>query len=117
LIAICERRAASSVLRLADDGDGVLPAPVVVLYYLARVHERKQEIVDRFRSGNERSLESAGVDVIRGQARFVGPRKIRVTAVPDVGAGDVGAGDVGARSLSAGLLVINTGLQIGRAHV
>jgi pyruvate/2-oxoglutarate dehydrogenase complex dihydrolipoamide dehydrogenase (E3) component len=100
-IAYLARRAASYGVQLADDGDGMRRASPDVLVDLGRVHERKQEIVDRFRSNNERSLASAGVEVIRGQARFVGARTVRVTGAPGAGV----------RTLSAELVVINTGLR------
>jgi pyruvate/2-oxoglutarate dehydrogenase complex dihydrolipoamide dehydrogenase (E3) component len=42
---------------------------------LAAVRERKREIVETFRSGSERSLaETAGLEFLRGEARFVGRR-------------------------------------------
>jgi pyruvate/2-oxoglutarate dehydrogenase complex dihydrolipoamide dehydrogenase (E3) component len=66
---------------------------------LARVRERKQEIVSSFRNGSERRLERAGVELIRGQARFVGDRRIEVS------------GGVGPTTLTADNIVINTGLR------
>jgi hypothetical protein len=54
-------------VQLADDGDGVRRAPAGVLVHLGRVHEHKQEIVDSFRSNRERSLASAGVEVVAGR--------------------------------------------------
>lgn len=68
---------------------------------LARVRERKQEIVSSFRNGSERRLERAGVELIRGQARFVGDRRIEVSG---------GAGG-GPTTLTADNIVINTGLR------
>ncbi len=100
------RRAGSYGVHLTDDGEAVPDASVGVSVDLERVHERKQEIVDSFRSANERSLKSAGVEVVRGRARFVGPRTVRVTEGEDTGAG---AG--GERTLSADLVVVNTGLR------
>jgi pyruvate/2-oxoglutarate dehydrogenase complex dihydrolipoamide dehydrogenase (E3) component len=105
-IAHLARRAASYGVHPADDGGGVRRSPAGVLVELDRVYERKQEIVDSFRSANERSLASAGVEVIRGQARFVGSRTVRVAEAP--GAGGSGGGP---RTLSADLVVINTGLR------
>jgi pyruvate/2-oxoglutarate dehydrogenase complex dihydrolipoamide dehydrogenase (E3) component len=66
---------------------------------LRRVWERKQEIVDSFRTGSERRLERAGVEVIRGQARFAGPRLLEISSDGDL------------RRLSAELVFINTGLR------
>ena len=71
----------------------------VVRVDLARVRERKQQMVTRFRSGSERSLQRDGVEVIRGHARFVGDRRIEVTG------GDTPT------TLTADSIVINTGLR------
>jgi pyruvate/2-oxoglutarate dehydrogenase complex dihydrolipoamide dehydrogenase (E3) component len=105
-IAHLARRAASYGVHPAGDGDGVRRAPAGVRVELGRVYERKQEIVDSFRSANESSLASAGVEVSRGQATFVGPRTVRVT-----GASGTGGSGGGPRTLSADLVVINTGLR------
>src|SRR5207302_836051 len=45
---------------------GVRTGPVTV--DLARVRERKRAIVGRWRSGGERSLRTAGVDLLMGEA-------------------------------------------------
>src|SRR5439155_16813215 len=71
----------------------------VVRVDLARVRERKQQMVTRFRSGSERSLQRDGVEVVRGHARFVGDRRIEVT------------GGVTPTTLTADSVVINTGLR------
>ncbi|MFN2398151.1 MAG: mercuric reductase [Gemmatimonadaceae bacterium] len=83
---------------------------------LARVRERKQQIVDSFRNGSERSLAAAGVELIRGQARFVGQRRIEISPMPSTDAGD--ADRTASRSvarashtLTADLVVVNTGLR------
>ncbi|MBA3339481.1 MAG: mercuric reductase [Gemmatimonadaceae bacterium] len=73
---------------------------------LRRVHERKQHIVDTFRSGSERALADAGVELIRGQARFVGDRVLAVLA----SGGPREAADT--RTLTAERVVINTGLRV-----
>ncbi|HET8637219.1 MAG TPA: mercuric reductase [Acidobacteriaceae bacterium] len=62
---------------------------------MARVRERKRAIVERFRAGNEKRLESANVELIRGEARFVGPKRIEVDG----------------RTLEAEWIFINTGLR------
>jgi pyruvate/2-oxoglutarate dehydrogenase complex dihydrolipoamide dehydrogenase (E3) component len=67
---------------------------------LRRVRERKQTIVDSFRVGAERRLERAGVEVIRGQARFTGLRTL-----------EVATDSRRAFTLSADLVFINTGLR------
>ena len=46
---------------------------------MPRVRQRKRDIVDSFRSGSERRIQSTpGLDSIRGEARFVGPKTIEV---------------------------------------
>src|SRR6185312_13524046 len=45
---------------------------------MARVRERKRAIVEKFRASNERRLESANVELIRGEGRFAGPKRIEV---------------------------------------
>ena len=74
---------------------------------MGRVRERKQQIVDSFRSGSERALTEAGVDVIRGQARFVAPRAVEIVRAPTEGSSDA----LGATALTAHVVVINTGLR------
>ena len=105
-VAYLARRAASYGVRARDDADARQAASSALVVDLRRVHERKQQIVDSFRSGDERSLASAGVELLRGQARFIGPRTVRVTA-----SGGDGEADADARPLSADLVVINTGLR------
>jgi pyruvate/2-oxoglutarate dehydrogenase complex dihydrolipoamide dehydrogenase (E3) component len=88
-------RSAEYGVRRGDDGAGE-PA---VSVDLSRVRERKQQIVDSFRSGSERALASAGVNLIRAHARFTAPRTV-ATHDPD-----------GNATLTADLIVINTGLR------
>jgi pyruvate/2-oxoglutarate dehydrogenase complex dihydrolipoamide dehydrogenase (E3) component len=46
---------------------------------LARVRERKRNIVESFRNGSERRIEAAkGLDLVYGEASFTGPRSIAV---------------------------------------
>lgn len=66
---------------------------------LERVRERKQAIVESFRTGSERSLAATGVQLYRGHARFTGPGTVEATV------------DGGASTLTADLIVINTGLR------
>ncbi|KAI9167383.1 putative pyridine nucleotide-disulfide oxidoreductase RclA [Paramyrothecium foliicola] len=69
---------------------------------MARVRERKRDIVKQWNSGSVRGLKDAGVDVLMGEASFVGPRMLRVQ-LTDGGEVEVGAGTVflcvGERSL------------------
>jgi pyruvate/2-oxoglutarate dehydrogenase complex dihydrolipoamide dehydrogenase (E3) component len=46
----------------------------------SEVREREQGVVRKFRAGGEHRLSDAGVTLLRGEARFVGPRRLRVTA-------------------------------------
>jgi pyruvate/2-oxoglutarate dehydrogenase complex dihydrolipoamide dehydrogenase (E3) component len=46
---------------------------------MIRVRQRKRDIVESFRSGGEKRLADAGVELIRGEARFSGPRELEVT--------------------------------------
>jgi pyruvate/2-oxoglutarate dehydrogenase complex dihydrolipoamide dehydrogenase (E3) component len=43
---------------------------------MVRVRQRKRDIVNSFRTGGERRLHDAGVEVIRGEARFAGPKEL-----------------------------------------
>ncbi|HET7469365.1 MAG TPA: mercuric reductase [Gemmatimonadales bacterium] len=73
---------------------GVETGPIQV--DLARVRERKRDIVKRFREGSLRRLEStAGLELICAEARFTGPKRIAVDG----------------RSLEADLVFINTGCR------
>src|SRR5271169_7195295 len=47
---------------------------------MTQVHRRKQSIVDEFRTGVQRRLENAkGVELIFGEARFIGPKAVEVS--------------------------------------
>lgn len=96
---IASARVAYLARRGADYG--VHTGPVSV--DLARVRQRKREIVTSFRTGNERGLAAAGVEVVRGEAKFTGPSAIQV---------HLAAGDD--RNLIAPLVVINTGTRPAR---
>jgi pyruvate/2-oxoglutarate dehydrogenase complex dihydrolipoamide dehydrogenase (E3) component len=68
---------------------------------LQRVRQRKRDIVESFRGGSEKRLfNTPGLDVIRGHATFIGPKALSI-AVRD--------GEP--RTISAGLIVINTGAR------
>src|SRR3954462_2394405 len=45
---------------------------------MVNVRQRKRDIVDSFRSGAEKRLADAGVELIRGEARFTGPKELEV---------------------------------------
>jgi pyruvate/2-oxoglutarate dehydrogenase complex dihydrolipoamide dehydrogenase (E3) component len=94
---VASARVAHLVRRAADYG--VETGPVGV--DLARVRQRKREIVERFRGGNRRRLEDAeGVDLLMGEARFTGPKTVEVVL-----------NDGGRRSLAADKIFINTGTR------
>jgi pyruvate/2-oxoglutarate dehydrogenase complex dihydrolipoamide dehydrogenase (E3) component len=86
--------ASARVAYLARRGTdyGVETGPVRV--NLARVRERKRNIVESFRGGSQRRIEGTdGVDLVFGQARFVGPRTVEVDG----------------RNVQADLVFINSG--------
>ena len=73
---------------------GVMTGPVKV--DLARVRERKRAIVDSFRNGSQRRIETTPcVELVFGEARFVGPRGVTVNG----------------RTMEGATVFINTGCQ------
>jgi pyruvate/2-oxoglutarate dehydrogenase complex dihydrolipoamide dehydrogenase (E3) component len=95
---VASARAAYMARRGADYGIRLGPVTVD----MARVRERKRAIVRSFREGNEKRLETAHVELIRGEASFTGPGQIRVALH--------GGGE---RQLSAAQCFINTGTHSG----
>jgi pyruvate/2-oxoglutarate dehydrogenase complex dihydrolipoamide dehydrogenase (E3) component len=91
--------ASARVAHVARRGDpyGVRTRDVEI--DLPRVVARKREIVSSFRSGSENALARAGVELIRGDARFTGARTIH-TAAEDTD-----------RDITADIVVIDTGLR------
>ena len=76
---------------------GVRAGPVRI--DLAAVRERKREIVNDFRAGSEQRIaETPGLDLLRGEARFTGEKRLTV------------AGKDGS-DLAAGLIVIDVGTR------
>src|SRR6478736_4843823 len=56
---------------------GVHTGPVSV--DLAKVRQRKRDIVESFRGGSERRItRTPGVDLLKGEARFIGPKRVAV---------------------------------------
>src|SRR5919199_1814801 len=46
---------------------------------MPKVRQRKRDIVESFRSGNERRIEETeGLDLLMGEARFTGPKELEV---------------------------------------
>ena len=72
------------------------------------VRKRKRDIVESFRGGSEKRLEStANLDVLHGRAKFIGERKLEVTStVPGSGAGLAQT-----RSVSGDKVFLNVGCQ------
>jgi pyruvate/2-oxoglutarate dehydrogenase complex dihydrolipoamide dehydrogenase (E3) component len=68
---------------------------------MARVRQRKRDIVDSFRNGSQKRLEkTANLDVIFGEATFAGPRSLSVRSR-----------DGAQRTLSADRIFINAGAR------
>jgi len=78
---------------------GVRTGPVTV--DLARVRERKRAVVESFRSGSQRRLEStANLDLVFGEARFTGRKELEIR--PTLNGGRP-------RTVTADLVFLNTG--------
>jgi pyruvate/2-oxoglutarate dehydrogenase complex dihydrolipoamide dehydrogenase (E3) component len=71
---VASAEAAYMARRAADFG--VHAGPVSV--DMGVVRQRKDSIVESFRSGDDRKVLQAGVHLLRGQARFIGPRQLEV---------------------------------------
>jgi pyruvate/2-oxoglutarate dehydrogenase complex dihydrolipoamide dehydrogenase (E3) component len=67
---------------------------------LSTVRSRKQRVVESFRSGSERRLRESGVELLRGTASFIGPRRLRIEDM-----------EGGMRVVEAEVVVINTGTR------
>jgi pyruvate/2-oxoglutarate dehydrogenase complex dihydrolipoamide dehydrogenase (E3) component len=96
---VASARVAYLARRAADYGVQVGPVSVD----LARVRQRKRDIVESFRGGSEKGLHRDGVDLLMGEARFTAPHSVRLTL-----------NDGGQRDLSAPLVFINTGARPAR---
>src|SRR5437588_4606001 len=92
---VASARVAYLARRAADYG--VHTGPVSV--DMSVVRKRKRDIVDSFRNGSQRRIESTeGVDLLLGEAAFVGPKTLEV---------HLSNGEV--RQLTADTIFINTG--------
>ncbi len=92
---VASARVAHLARRAADYG--VRTGPISV--DMSVVRRRKREIVNDFRSGSERSVEGTpGLDLLVGEARFTGPKTLRVTL-----------NDGGERAITAETILINSG--------
>jgi pyruvate/2-oxoglutarate dehydrogenase complex dihydrolipoamide dehydrogenase (E3) component len=78
---------------------GVHTGPVRV--DMAKVRQRKRDIVDSFRKGSQRRVESTeGLDLLMGEASFIGPKSVEVR---------MNSGET--RLLTADKIFINTGAR------
>jgi pyruvate/2-oxoglutarate dehydrogenase complex dihydrolipoamide dehydrogenase (E3) component len=75
---------------------------------MARVRRRKDDVVQSFRASNEKRLEDSGVDLIRGEACFTGPKELEVRLAEPEGE---------AINLSAENVFINVGARPGGAPI
>lgn len=95
---VASARVAYLARRAADYG--VHTGPIEI--DMTRVRQRKRDIVDSFRSGSERRIrDTPGLDLIFGEARFVGHKTI----------------EVGGARLEADAFFINTGCRPARPEV
>lgn len=94
---VASARAAYLARRASDYG--VETGPVSV--DMTKVRQRKRDIVDRFRGGGEKRLQSTdNLDLLMGEARFAGSRELEVDLNGD-----------GSLRLSADRIFINTGTR------
>jgi pyruvate/2-oxoglutarate dehydrogenase complex dihydrolipoamide dehydrogenase (E3) component len=91
---VASARVASLIGRAAEFGIDVGPGRA----RWPAVRDREQGVVKQFRAGGERRLRDAGVTLLRGEARFLGPRRLGVTG-----------SDGTAEEHSAPVVVLNTG--------
>ena len=76
-VAYLARRGPDYGVHMSTGGIGSGPVNEVQVS-MEKVRQRKRDIVDSFRSGSERRLRDAGVDVVRGTARFKDGETIEV---------------------------------------
>jgi pyruvate/2-oxoglutarate dehydrogenase complex dihydrolipoamide dehydrogenase (E3) component len=76
---------------------------------MAKVRQRKRAIVDSFRNGSQRRIESTeGLDLLMGEASFTGPKSVEVHVLSVV-EGRMNSGET--RLLTADKIFINTGAR------
>ncbi|KAF7560015.1 hypothetical protein G7046_g4127 [Stylonectria norvegica] len=73
---------------------------------MSKVRERKRAIVDQWNSGSVKGLQTAGVDIIMGNASFIGDRKVKVSVVDGI-----------ERELSAETVFLNIGERPARPEI
>ena len=94
---VASAEAADMARRGADYGVHSGPVSVDMRF----VRQRKNSIVENFRTGDDRKVLQAGVHVLRGQASFTGPRQLQV--VMNEGSE--------VREVSAPVVIINAGAR------
>jgi pyruvate/2-oxoglutarate dehydrogenase complex dihydrolipoamide dehydrogenase (E3) component len=67
---------------------------------MEKIRQRKREMVESFRQGNQRRIDSSGAELIRGSASFTGPKTVKVML-----------NQGGVRSLTAEKIFIDTGAR------
>jgi pyruvate/2-oxoglutarate dehydrogenase complex dihydrolipoamide dehydrogenase (E3) component len=67
---------------------------------MTQVRRRKRDIVEKFQSGSQRSISDQGVEIVFGEASFVGPKAVEVRLK-----------DGGSRCITSDLVFINTGCR------
>jgi pyruvate/2-oxoglutarate dehydrogenase complex dihydrolipoamide dehydrogenase (E3) component len=78
---------------------------------LRKIRQRKRDIVDSFRNGNQSRIEkTANLELIFGDARFTGPKTVEVLS-------NVLSEDSAPRSLSAKYIFINAGTRASRPRL
>jgi pyruvate/2-oxoglutarate dehydrogenase complex dihydrolipoamide dehydrogenase (E3) component len=100
---VASAEAAYMTRRAADFGVHAGPVSVDMQF----VRQRKNSIVESFRSGDDRKVLQAGIDLLRGRASFSGPKQLQV--VMNEG------GEV--RQVSAPVILINTGARPHRPEL
>src|SRR5215471_15198883 len=99
--------ASARVAYLAKRGAdyGVHTGPVTV--DMTKVRQRKRDIVESFRTGSQRRIETTeGVDLLMGEASFTGPKTLEV---------HLNNGE--ARELTASTILINAGARPARPSI
>ena len=97
---VASARVAYLATRAADYGVHTGPLSIDMTI----VRQRKRDIVERFRGGSQRRIESAaGLDLLPGRARFIGTKKLEVV---------LNSGET--RQLSAEKIFINAGARPAR---
>lgn len=100
---VASARVAHLARRAADYG--VKTGPISV--DLAKVRQRKRDIVDMFRGGSQRGIEKTeGVDLIFGEGSFTGPKSINVRTT-----------DGGTLALTAEKIFLNTGTRASKPAI